>query len=330
MYYDNTWGEVAYVHYPITGGIGTMYWEQADLAILLGLWDRVTACGSGSLTEVKNPGWEDLYSFGRGYNVEPELVLSAPISALIAYVQNDGTARDLIAAVESSGSDIDIVCLPVDIISAVLTAGVLFSCEERSELYRYYYDTVQDYVQETVGGLGDDAPTVMTIMMRSTTELGTIEVLGPANTSVPNGMYTYMELSPCTVIYPEDYVSYYTEVDVEWIINVDPDYIVFVSSGLWTSTDSTESIETVFLDTCERFFGQTSAYANGNIIATANGTMNSYMGCFAYLSILQYMFPEIDSDYAEEILDAFFENEFCYYTLDDSPTYKIYSLSNYQ
>ena len=76
MRYTDVWGGISAVHYPVTGSLGTMYWEQACMTVVLGIWDRVSACGYGSLTEQTNPGWEKLYSYGKGYNADVEVMMA--------------------------------------------------------------------------------------------------------------------------------------------------------------------------------------------------------------------------------------------------------------
>lgn len=330
MYYYNTWSEVGSVRFPVTGNIGTMYWEQADLAILLGLWDRVKAVGYGSLSEAKNPGWESLYSYGKGYNAEPEVVAKsydeAGVTAVIAYIQSDGTAKDIDAYLKGIDSKIDLLCLPTSMNGRVVTAGVLLCCEERSEKYISYYDEVMKYVHDTIGDVSDP-PTCVTIMLKSTSNTGDIRFLNMSTTGESNGLYTYMLASPSTVYIVEPTNSYATHTDIEWLNSKNPDWIIFCSSGAWTSGNTKEQNQAQFDQECVDMFSSTSAYKNKQIVATANGTMNSFFGCFAYPKLLSYLYDEIDDDYADKMIQNFFDAGFAYYTLETMPSYEFYTMA---
>jgi hypothetical protein len=329
MYYYNTWNEIGSVRFPVTGNIGTMYWEQADLAILLGLWDRVKAVGSGSLSEEKNPGWQSLYSYGKGYNAEPEVVAksyeAAGVTAVIAYIQGDGTAKDIDAYLKGTNSKIDLLCLPTSMNGRVVTAGVLLCCEEQSEKYMKYYDEVMAYVQDKIGNV-KDAPSCVTVMMRSTTTTADIRFLNMSTTGESNGLYTYMLQSPSEVYIVEPTNSYATHTDIEWLNSKNPDWIIFCSSGAWTTGNTQEQNMAQFKQECDDIFSSTTAYKNKHIVATANGTMNSFFGCFAYPKLLSYLYDEIEDDYADKMVQAFFDEKFAYYTLDNMPSYQFYSM----
>lgn len=330
MYYFNTWGEVASVHFPITGNIGTMYWEQADLAILLGLWERVKAVGSGSLTDVKNPGWQSLYSYGKGYNAEPEVVAKsydeAGVTAVIAYIQSDGTAKDIDAYLKGTNSKIDLLCLPTSMNGRIVTGGVLFCAEERSEKYMAYYNEVMEYVDQKIGGK-TNAPSCVTIMVKSNSSTSDLRFLNMSTNGESNGLYTYMNSSPATVYIVEPTSSYATHTDIEWLNGKNPDWILFCSSGAWNSGNDEAQNQAQFEQECKDLFSSTNAFKNKQIVATANGTMNSFFGCFAYAKLLSFMFDEIENSFADKMIDVFFEEGFAYYTLDSMPSYKFYTMA---
>lgn len=330
MYYLDCWGETSAVHYPITGDIGTMYWEQADLAILLGIWDRVTACGNGSLTEVKNPGWSTKYSFGRGYGVDPETVLSSGVSAVIAYTPSDGSAYELKTFMIGSGAEIDIIAPPNrDKLMSVITCGVLLGCEENAQRYVRQCDEVVDYVSEKLSGYTEDtAPRIMAFIIYPTSTVGELPVLGNPSSGSSNGMYSYLSMTPAHMILPKNSESYYTTVTAEWVDSQDPDYIFIAASGVYGADRDDAQVQEEFEKMCADLFGGTRAYRDGNIIATANGTMGSYFAGFAYLSLLTTLFDEIDKNYAKEVWDSWVNDGYAYYTFDQMPSYKIRVLSD--
>ena len=330
MFYENSYGDIASVRFPVTGNIGTMYWEQADLAILLGLWDRVKAVGSGSLSEVKNPGWTSLYSYGKGYNAEPEVVAksydAAGVTAVIAYVQGDGSAKEIDSYLKGTNSKIDLLCLPKTLNAGVVTGGVLLCAEERSEKYMAYHDEVMDYVEKKIGNK-TNAPSCVTIMLKSNTSTSDLRFLNDSTTGVPNGLYTYMKQSPSTVYIVEPTNSYATHTDIEWLNGKNPDWIICCSYGAWTSGNTKEQNQAEFDKQCDDLFSSTNAYKNKQIICSANGTMNSYYGAFAYAKLLSYMYDEIEDSFADKMIQNFFDEKFAFYTLDNFPSYQFYTMS---
>lgn len=334
MYYTNVWGGVSSVHYPVTGKLGTMYWEQACMTVVLGIWDRVAACGYGSLTEQTNPGWDKLYSYGKGYNADVEVMMAgheaAGVDAIIAYTQSDGTAKDLIAAVEKAKMDMDVIAAPTQVgqVEAILTLGVLLGAEERAQEYAGYCDQAMDYVNDTLKDV-KDKPTVMLCMIKNSANTGDILVLGPASQSTPNGLYTYMSQAPVDLIIPENYVDFYTSVTAEWIAQQNPDYIIALGPGVANTADMDDAqLQSAWEDRCKELFGATDAYKNGHIVGLANGVMNSAEGGFAYPALLSHIFPQIDKEKANEFLKLWEDKGFIYYKLADKPTYTIRDINS--
>ena len=330
MYYLDVWGETSTVHYPITGSIGTMYWEQADLAILLGIWNRVTACGSVSLTEDKNPGWTSKFSLGRGYNTEPETVLSSGVSAVIAYTASDGSAHDLKKFMEGSGAEVDILAPPnADKLMSVITCGVLLSCEEKAQKYVNKCDEVMEYAMEKLSKYTPgNSPSLMPFIIYVTSTPGELPVLGSGSTGAPNGLFSYLSKTPSKLVLPNNSQTYYTTVTAEWVDSQNPDYIVIAASGVYAADLNDKGVQEAFESMCERLFGGTEAYKNGRIIATANGTMGSYFAGFAFLSLIAPLFDEIDKAYAKQVWDSWVGDGYAYYTFDQMPSYKIRVLAD--
>lgn len=329
MYYTDVWGRVSSIHYPITGNLGTMYWEQACMTVVLGVWDRVSACGYGSLTQETNPGWDKLYSYGKGYNADVEVMMAghekAGVQAVIAYTQSDGTAKDLIDAVQKSKLEMDVIAAPTQVgqVEAILTLGTLLGAEERAQEYAGYCDQAMDYVNECLKDV-KKKPTVMLCMIKNSANTGDILVLGPASKSTPNGLYSYMSQAPVDLIVPADYVDFYTSVTAEWIADKNPDYIIAVGPGVSGTADMDDSqLQQAWEDRCRELFGATDAYKNGHIIGTANGVMNSAEAGFAYPALLSHIFPQIDKTRAAEFLSIWEDEDFIFYKLADKPTYTI-------
>lgn len=345
LYYNDTWNTVSYAHWPdtVTGNIGTMYWEQASAAVVLGVWDRVTATGSGSLSEQTNPGWDKLYSYGKGYNADVETVLASAlesngnVKSLIAYMQSDGTAKDIYkAAVGSKSSMSVLVPSASDYVSYILTLGVLLGAEDRAHSYASTTDSNINYMKEQLKGYNEsNSPSIMVIMLKSGYSTSQVHVLGPATAPTSaNGAYKYMAMLPSKILLPDESVrvSFYTEVTAEWVQQQNPDYIYLVMpstiDGVSAAKMTKEEYQAAGNKVAAEIFGGTQAYANGNIIFSANGLMNSFAGGFACLKAWSMIYDEIDSAKADAMFDSWYEGGWVYYQEDDKPNYLLYRIQN--
>lgn len=329
LYYTNQWGGVDFMHYPFSGNIGTGYWEQADLTILLGLWDKVTACGNVSLTDAKNPGWQDRFSYGPGHSVDAETVFKshkpvseggAGVNLMIPYSSADGSVMELRTAVEKTGSDLDILCLPTDPFVRIVTTGFMLDAQERSMAYMDIADSSIAYAEEKLKDI-KDPPSVMVVMVKPWCNTGDILVHGNSPTG-PNGMYRFMKMTPAEIVDPPN-PKFFDHVDIDWVNVQNPDWIVFNGSGLFSTDKGEAVVQQEFEDWSKKLFESTNAYKQGHIIATNNGTMQSYPCAFAYLSLIAPIFDEIDDDYAASIYNKWFDDGYVYYDLNDMPTFKI-------
>ena len=335
LFYDDNWGEVSYAYYPVstTGNVGTMYWEQATLSILLGIWDsRVTACGNGSMDEITYPGYQEKFSYGKGYNVSPEIFLKSTqpdngaVVNLIAYPWGDGTAKDIRASVQDAGLKVNVlVPSNKDDLSYVLTMGILLGVEQRAQSYVDIVEGNIKYVQEKTAGIKEsDAPKVISLMVKSTTDTSNIGVLGQPETSSANGLYKYMLYTPANMVGPKEPV-YNTPITAEQLIKLDPDYILYCSSGCWDTKDKTDAqIQEQAEQVAKNLFSGTRAYKEGHVICTINGTMGTMMAGFAFPELVQSIFPDqIDKAFADDMFNSWFEDGWVSYTVDQKPGYKI-------
>ena len=132
-----------------------------------------------------------------------------------------------------------------------------------------------------------------------------------------------MQMTPVNIINPPNANAYSDYVDIDWINMKNPDWIVFCGSGLY-STDKPDSVvQSEFEEWSEKLFSSTNAYKNGNIISTNNGTMASFPGPFAFLSLISPIFDEIDPEYAQSMYDRWVDEDFALYEFEEMPTFKI-------
>lgn len=328
VYYRDYQGDAVRVDYPLVGKIGTMYYQQAQLAILLGLWDNVTACCERSMNDVTSPGYLEKFSYGDGYNVDPELVLKSGVDTIICYTQTDTTAPDMKKLVNSTGADLNVLCINHEsLLECVVTYGFLFDVTEKSLEYAKLADECSASLYECMKDVPtDEQPSVAIVMLYGTATTDKIRVLGYSETgnkhnlaklinSVPNVNWIRADL---------DSPSYGTYVTSEWFLENQPDYIILVGSSMGTSSDmSLDEIKNVYYTKCEEVFGKTNAFNNGHIIAASNGLLNGYSNPLVSLKLLSYVYDEIDDKLAEEAYNQWYD-KYALHTVEEYPSESIF------
>ncbi len=329
VYYRDFQDEAVAVNYPITGTVGTMYYQQAQLSILLGLWDKdVIACGVRNLNDTIAPGFEQKISFGQGYNVDPELVVESGVDTLICYTQTDTTAPDIKKLVRATGLDLNVLCINHEsLLECVVTYGFLFDRENISLKYAEYADNSASIIDESLKNVSrEEQPSVATVMLYGKATTDKIRVLGynpMGNTnnlpklvhSIPNNNWIRADL---------ENPAYGTYVTSEWFIENDPDYILLAVSGIGTTPEMTESeVYDVLYTKCREVFEETSAFKNGQIIAATHASLNGYSGPLQSLKLLSFVYDEIDKAYADEVYNAWYD-DYAMYSIDDYSLERIF------
>lgn len=331
VYYVDYKGQTVRVQYPITGTVGTMYYQQAQLAQLLGIWDdRVIACGSTSMSDISNPGWESLISYGQGYNVDPETVAQSGVDTVICYTQTDTTAPDLKSMVANTDMDLNVLCINHEqLLRCVCTYGFLFDLEDVSSEYLALADQCSDSMYESLKDVPtEEQPSVAIVMLYGTATTDQIRVLGYSETGNKHNLAVLINSIPNVNWIRADSGtgSYGTYVTSEWFLENDPDYIILVGSSMGASDDlGLDGIKDVYYNKCQEVFGQTSAFKNGNIICASNGLLNGYSNPLVSLELLSFVYPQIDKELADRAYNAWYENYTCY-TPDQKPSEIIFSV----
>lgn len=312
VYYSNYQGHATKVAYPTpTDNIGTMYYQAAQISVLFGIWDNVKACGVTSLNDIANPGYESKISYGSGYNVDPQTVVSSGVSTIICYTQTDTTAADMVNLVETTGYGLNVLCVNHEhLLQCVCTYGFLFGLTDISDRYLKLADRCSESIQTSMSDTASqNPPTVTGVMLYSTATTDKIRVLGwnPAgNThnlaklihSVPNVNWLRADT--------DESPAYGKYVKAEWFLRENPGYILVVGSGLTSSTMTAEECQEIYHAKCKEVFGETDAYKNNHIICTSNGMLNTYSNPLVSLRILSYVYSEIDSSLANEAYSAWY------------------------
>ncbi|MCQ2069981.1 MAG: ABC transporter substrate-binding protein [archaeon] len=332
VYYLDRWDEAVAVNYPIPADstIGTTYYQQAQISIALGLWDRVTHCGYTSLNDIANPGYTDKVSWGTGYNVSPETVLESGVKTVICYTQTDTTAPQIKELVKKTGADLNVLCINHEsLMKCMVTYSFLFDVTERvSEYVDMADDVVESIIKSMTPVPTDKQPSVALVMLYGTATTDKIRVLG-YNSDLTKNTHNLAKLFNSVpnvnwVRADKEVEAYGTYVTSEWFITNQPDYIVLVGSSMGTSNDMAESeIYNIFYAKCEEVFGMTEAFKNGRIICASNGLMNGYSNPLVSLKLLSYVYDEIDSDLAEKAYDLWY-SKYVMHTPEKAPTEKFY------
>ena len=329
VYYVDYKSQTVRVQYPITGTIGTMYYQQAQLASMFGLWnDRVIACGSGSLSEVSNPGWEKKISYGKGYNVDPQTVVSSGVNTILCYTQTDTTAPDMKQMVANTDIDLNVLCINHEqLLRCVTTYGFLFDLENISQAYLSLADECSESINNALANVAtDDQPSVALVMLYGTATTDKIRVLGYNEAGNKHNLATLFHDIPNVnwVRADLDKPAYGTYVTSEWFLDKDPDYIVLVGSSMGLTTDMTaEQIQEAYRAKCQEVFGETSAYKNGHIICASNGVMNGYSNPLCSMKLLSYVYEQIDDTLADKAYNSWYSDYTCF-TADQKPSEKFY------
>ena len=339
MYYQDTWGRASYVHYPITGNIGVMDWRQADLTVSLGIWDRVVACGTPGMNEKKTPGFkEKADASGYGYYVDVETVIKSGktlgVEVVLAYTGSDGTAEQLQKDLIGSDSKIDLIAVDrTDLRVMAMTTAVLLGCDEAGQKYVEYCDKIIADTEKNLKGIPeDDKKSVVLIQIFRNTDKGNISVM--VNSPSPHPLFDILyNYTDTEMITPIEYGSgWYSVTSLEWLLDKDPDYIVFtVASSLWSGNISDEEVQSQFMGYCKDLFGETSAYKNGNIIATDHSCFGGQMCYFAAYTVISEIYPEyVSSEDGDKVYNDWHDAGFALWTLEDLPGQKIRNLKDFQ
>ena len=318
------------VTYPLpTDKIGTTYYQAASMARLLGLWDNVTACGSGSLNNISSPGWESKYSYGVGYNVDPQTVVDSGVHTVICYTQTDTTASQMVELVERTGIDLNVLCINHEhLLKCVCSYGFLFDKTDITDKYLATADECSESLIETMSPVpSSEQPTVACVMLYGTATTEKIRVLG-YNYDISKNTHNLSRLIhsvPNVNQVMPDVPSYGTYVSSEWFIEKQPDYIILVGSSMGMGTEKNQAeCKQIYYDKCKEVFGETNAFKNGNIICCSNGMLNGYSNPLVSLKVLSEIYPQIDDELAQKAFDQWYS--YTSYDFGDIASERIYRI----
>lgn len=325
MYYFNCLGEVDSIHYPITGNIAVNFSYGLDAAILLGCYDRVVAADDQTInvdssTETKYPGLKSLANIG-----DPR----EDAEALVSQIVNNnvqtifGYEGDRIATIEknvkAAGASIDGINLTLnhtnayssDKYGSIITIGIMLGCDQRAYEFRDYVMEITDYLD------GKNADTKTYVMPEYETEapgsVSTTYIMTTSQGGWTSGCNHTVEYLPLKDLYYKQFSGGFVEVEIEDIIEKNPDVIILSSWGVVNENMTEQQV----LDRLKPFFQvfeNTQAYKNGQVYCIAYESYGPVPGIAGDVLLASYIWPDVyDQSYGWELLQEYYDK----YTLMD-------------
>ncbi len=318
LYYD-IYGEIAKVNYPVSHErIGVSYWQQAELATLMGVWDDVVLA-STSTTSSNSHRYDtsNIVKSFSGSKITSELILDCKCDFVIA---SQGKSDVVQAAI-----DVDPSITPyyVDVskssgyVSTVLTLGVLLNENEKARAYAEFVYGIQDTLKKGMEKVGEKADVVITLMYANQSTRANIAIECPGTGAADM-------IGQIANVYDSSKKSTSDSrlnVEKDWFIQncgTEFDYIIIEQEGTDTKkVDDTYYTPAMYNERFEEAIGyyeDTAAYDAGAILGTTY-SYNSFGG-FANLLYVAYMlYPDVFTE--EQGWDALQEY------FDDFTTAKI-------
>ena len=303
IYYFNVDGEIASVHYPVTGKIIATYNKTLEAARTLGLSSQVIAIDDFSYEwPTYFPEFMNLPSIGSRFNPSVEKVLDLHADAYLC-----GTKKWFAATLETDigNSDMDVIRLPTweegQVLSGMTTLGYITQHEAQAKEYVEWADGILSKVEAVVGDKSDsDKPTVLVLdagKPLSTKKAGS----GQYENSIRAGGYNVVKDIGSTE-------EYYTNLTMEWILNKDPDFIVFSQSSTAYQWDDSQLQSA--LDKLKGDFALTTACSEGRFHIL---NLEVFIGPSYPIGVLymaKWFYPEefadVDvSEYLQDYIDRF-------------------------
>ena len=309
IYYYNVDGEIASVHYPLTGSIIATYNKTLEASRTLGLSDQVV--GTDDMTydwPTYFPEFQSLPSIGNRMSSSVEKILDIDPDAYLC-----GTKKWFGATLESdlAGTGIDVVRLPTweegQVLSGMLTLGFITQHESQAQKYLDWAEGILEKVDKVVDKIAEkDRPTVLVLDANnylSTKKAGS----GQYENSIAAGGYNIVKDIGSTE-------EYYTKLSMEWILKKDPRYIVF-SQGSTAYQWSDAELKAKY-DALAEEFKLSSAYADGNMHII---NLEVFIGPSYPISVMymaKWFYPEEFEDVDVSSLLQEYIDTFCHIDMD--------------
>ena len=168
---DLVFSDIAKVQYPIKHErIGVSYWQQAELAAILGDWDKVVLA-SQSTTSSNSHRYDtsNIVKSFKGSNITSELILECQCDFVIA---SQGKSAVVQAAIDAAKTDSgkEITPFYVDVsksatyVGIVLTLGVLLNENAKAQEYADFVNGLIDKIDKGMEKVNKKATAAITLM----------------------------------------------------------------------------------------------------------------------------------------------------------------------
>ncbi len=334
MYYTGSYGETVYFNYPATGKkIAASSDYGLMLLQILGIYDRVEYAAQDRvidrLDEARYPGCTSFKTLGNytssDYETFVENFLSSGCSILVGQVTS--SVYDLI---HKSGKEADLILLSssaeiqtggMDVVSSILTAGILLGCGDKARSYAAYFEEITNYLNGTTSGVS--VKDYLLIYNPSNAVTCTI------HTDDGNGGWKgdawNMQYLPVKTDFKWNGTAANGKsngVEIETVMTMDPEIIIF---SIWNKAKDGSDPKDVqaIVDEMAGYFKETSAYKNGKIYAVSYETYGTYLGVSGLYLLASLIWPDnFDSAKGWELFEYGIKN----FTLIDTSKIDVKTL----
>lgn len=300
VYYQNYFGEKQAISYPLVNNrIAVTYWQQAEAVSILGHWNEVVVASRAAVDV-----YPDLYPSDGIVPVGTTGSSTKAVEDLEVFKENK---VDLIIATASasvksaldklSDPSIQVIYLwhsGPDVVSTILTLGVLMNSEDKAEAYAQFYSDTVSSVQKVVSGVTDKPGIVANIVYSNTEERmaknGGVTVM----LSDREGAYYLLSMLGNVMSDPDAGEWGYAYKDKEWFManNSKIDFIINCEASIGFNTGSTRDTYNERFETNAKIFDFMDAYNEGKVIGSVYAFLGGFSGCAMLPLLASMIYPD--------------------------------------
>jgi ABC-type Fe3+-hydroxamate transport system substrate-binding protein len=314
VYYHNYFNEAQRLSYPVdTSRIAVTYWQQAEEAGILGLWDNVVCAnasvdGRGNLYDLSKVTFMGKSSGSALDSEQVQLMLEKKVTLII------GSAYDSVRTYADPLADQGIQTIYLwhagdYCIGTLLTMGVLCDKVANAEKFLKYWTDLNQKLKDKAPA-EKDRPSVV-VVMNHKDEDSYIKSYGGIFTSVNDPAGEWQLIGKLANVYTTEVTgnknlgrNFY---GIDWFIENPFDYMVVMGSGTGAHTQA--AYDSWFETIAAKYYANTQEYKSGNVL----GTTYSFGGFSAYslMPVLAWMlYPDVFSHEDAQKLRQYYYDEF--------------------
>jgi iron complex transport system substrate-binding protein len=302
LYYKNVDGENASVHFPVRSIIVT-YCIYIEMVRVLNATDRIVGVDDTTYTyPTYLPELQSLPSVGNRFtpDVETVLRLDPDIYFTGTEAYYDGNLQTKLTA---NGTSIDVVrlhCWEYGMLpQGLLTLGYILGQEDEAHTFLKWYDGIQDYINGKLSSITSE---------NKTTALG---INGNSVVGIGSGALEMMELAGCNNLAGSlSSTSIYPQVEVEWVVEQNPDVIITWANAGFIKGTSTSSLQSVYNEVKTQYSG-VGAVKEGHLYSMAWDITCGPSGIISIAYYAKWFYPSLFQDFHPEELHQEYLDRFC-------------------